>query len=173
LAVNELHGVKVYAPVHADEMDGHNVRVVQLRRRLRFVLEALQLPGIQRSGEGEHLQGHAPAEGDLLGLIDDAHAAAARFPKNAEVAQTARDGLEHFRRGAAQTGAGADNLQRPEDVAQGCGCLRVAARIFLDVGLVPSFLPLQEFIGHGGDERFQGRSFHDLHFAHDGGSSTP
>ena len=40
LSVDELHGVEVDAPLAADKVDGHDVRVVQAGRRLRLVLEA-------------------------------------------------------------------------------------------------------------------------------------
>jgi hypothetical protein len=52
-----LHGVKVHAAFAADTVHGHDVLVLQLRRGLRLVLEALQLLGIQRRGEREHFQG--------------------------------------------------------------------------------------------------------------------
>src|SRR5713226_6200919 len=87
LAVNELHGVEVDAAFAAGGEDGDDVGVVQLRGGVSFVLEALQLPGIERAGEGEDFQGDPPAERDLLGLVDDAHAAPADLADDAEIAQ--------------------------------------------------------------------------------------
>ena len=76
-ALDELHGVEVDAALAADGEDRDDVRVVQLRRGLGLVLEPLQLARVERGREGQHLQGHAAAQRDLLGLVDDAHAAAA------------------------------------------------------------------------------------------------
>jgi hypothetical protein len=50
--------------------------------RLGLVLEALQLPGVEGGGERQDLEGHPPAQGDLFGLVDDAHAAAGVCPAN-------------------------------------------------------------------------------------------
>ena len=61
--------------------------MVQVGGRLRFVLEALELLRVQRRGEGQHLQGHPPAQRELHRLVDDAHAAAADLADDAEVAQ--------------------------------------------------------------------------------------
>jgi len=66
-----------------------DVGVMQTRCRLRFVLEPLELLGIKRRGQGEHLQGYAAAQRNLLGFVDDAHAAAADFADDAEVAENA------------------------------------------------------------------------------------
>ena len=84
------------AALAADEVDRHDVRVMQLGGRLRLVLEALQLPGVERGGERQHLQGHAPAERELLGLVDDAHAAPADLADDAEVAELHREIREGF-----------------------------------------------------------------------------
>ena len=51
-AFNELHGVVVHAALAAHRVDRHNVLVIQVGGRLRFVLETLQLLGIQRCREG-------------------------------------------------------------------------------------------------------------------------
>ena len=52
-----------------------------------FVFEAGQLLLVEHGGERQHLQGDAAAEGDLLGFVDDAHAAAADLAEDAEVAE--------------------------------------------------------------------------------------
>ena len=64
----------------------------RLRRRLGLVLEALQLARVQRRRERQHLQRHPPAQRDLLGLVDDAHAAAAHLAEDPEVAQRSQVG---------------------------------------------------------------------------------
>ena len=52
-----------------------------------FVLEALQLLLVEHRGERQHLQRDAAAERDLLGLVDDAHAAAADLAQDSKIAQ--------------------------------------------------------------------------------------
>src|SRR5262249_40418662 len=86
-ALNELHGVIRQAIVLADGEDGHDVRVVQLRRRPRLPLKALQRRWAPGGGPRYHLEGDAAAEGDLLRLVDHAHAAAAHLAEDAIVAQ--------------------------------------------------------------------------------------
>jgi hypothetical protein len=51
LAVDELHGVVVRAALAAHGVDRYDVRVVQSRRRLRLIAEALELFGVERHGE--------------------------------------------------------------------------------------------------------------------------
>jgi hypothetical protein len=77
----------MHAALTADEMDGHNVLVLEVGGRLRLVLEALESPGVHRCGERQHLQGHPPAQGELLGLIDDPHAAPADLADDVEIPQ--------------------------------------------------------------------------------------
>ena len=62
LPLDVLHGVVVDAALAADAEDGHDVRVVQAGGGLRFVLEALQLPGIERGGKRQHLERDAATE---------------------------------------------------------------------------------------------------------------
>ncbi len=73
----------------ADEIDGHDVGMVQSGRRPRLVLETLQLPSVQGGRQRQHLQRHAPAERNLLRLVDDAHAAAAHLADEPETPQGA------------------------------------------------------------------------------------
>ena len=60
-----------------------------MRGRAGFVLEAGELLLVEHRGERQHLQRHAAAERNLLGFVDDAHAAAAEFAEDAEVANVA------------------------------------------------------------------------------------
>ena len=94
-ALDKLHGVVVNALVAADAEDRHDVRVVQLRGGLGLDLEPLPLLGVDRRGERQHLQGNAPAQRDLLGLVDDAHAPPADLAEDAVFAQLGarRDGV--------------------------------------------------------------------------------
>ena len=50
-----------------------------------FGLETLQVPGVEQGMGRQDLQGHVPAKGFLFRLIDDAHAPAAHFAKDAVV----------------------------------------------------------------------------------------
>ncbi len=86
-AVDELHGVVVDSLLATDVEDGHDVRVVQLRRGLGLDLESLPLLGVDGGGEREHLQSNAAAERDLLGLVNDPHSPSADFAEDAIVAQ--------------------------------------------------------------------------------------
>jgi hypothetical protein len=111
-AVDELHGVVVNAALAADRVDRHDVLVVQARRRPCLVMKALQMPRVHRRRERQHLQGHPPAQRELFRFIDNAHAAAADFVEDAEVAQRRRHGpIVGHRRGHRR-------LARPRETAQ-------------------------------------------------------
>ena len=86
LPVDELHRIVVDAAFHADGEDGDDVRMVQLSGRLGLVLETGDLAAVQHGSEGEHFQGHAAAQRDLLGLVHNAHPAAANLPQKAKIA---------------------------------------------------------------------------------------
>jgi hypothetical protein len=60
----------------ADVVDGHDVRVGQLRRRLRFAGEARADRGIVRQLRRQHLDGDVALESPVTRPIDDRHAAA-------------------------------------------------------------------------------------------------
>ena len=85
--VDELHDVVVQAVLLADAEDRHDVGVVQLGRRPRLALEAAQLPRVEQGVAGQHLDGHVPAQGELLRLVDDPHAAAAHLPQDLVIPQ--------------------------------------------------------------------------------------
>jgi hypothetical protein len=57
-------------------VDGNDVRVVERRRELRLTLEAAPEVLVLRQLRDDQLQRDHPAQADLLGEIDDAHAAA-------------------------------------------------------------------------------------------------
>ena len=86
-ALDELHGVERHAPLAADGVDRHDVGVVQAGGGLGLELEPLQLLGVQRRGQRQDLQRHPAVERELLGLVDDAHAAPADLAEDAEIAQ--------------------------------------------------------------------------------------
>ena len=72
----------------ADAEDRHDVGVVQVGRGAGLAVEAADLLGVEQGRRAQDLQRHATAERLLLGLVDDAHAAAADLAEDAEIAQT-------------------------------------------------------------------------------------
>src|SRR5437764_689727 len=89
----------------ADAVDRDDVRMFERCGGAGFVLEALQLARVHGRGKRQHLESDATIEGDLLGFVNDAHAAAADFAQNAKVAEdpeagSGRDigGLEKIKR---------------------------------------------------------------------------
>ena len=83
--VHELHSIVVHAAFTADGVDWKDIVLMKLSRSLGFVLESLELAGVEHGGKGQHLQRDTPIEGDLLGLIDHAHAPAADLAEDTEV----------------------------------------------------------------------------------------
>src|SRR5262245_49198262 len=57
-----LHGVEVHAALAADAEDRHDVGMVEVGRRLGFVLETLQMLGIQRRRKRQHLERYPTAK---------------------------------------------------------------------------------------------------------------
>ena len=84
---DELHHVVMEAVLLADAEDGHDVGMVQPGGRLRLAKKALQARGRGHARGRQDLQRHVSAQRLLLRFVDDAHAAAADFPQNAEIAQ--------------------------------------------------------------------------------------
>ena len=85
--MDELHGVVEVVAVLADVEDRHDVGVMHPRRGFCLTLKSDLRRGISRARSGQHLEGDAPAQGLLLGLVDDAHAAAADLAEDAVVAE--------------------------------------------------------------------------------------
>jgi hypothetical protein len=85
--VDELHDVVVQAVLLADAEHRDDVGVVQPRRRPRLALEPPQVPGVEQGVGGQHLDGDVPAQGQLLRLVDDPHAAPAHLPEDLVVPQ--------------------------------------------------------------------------------------
>ena len=88
LAVDELHRVVMDAALHSHCEDGNDVRMVQLSGGLGLMLEAGDLPAVEHGRKGEHFQGDASAQRNLLGLVDHAHTTAADLPQQAKIAQS-------------------------------------------------------------------------------------
>ncbi len=66
--------------------------MVQCGGSLGLDLESLKVASIERACERENLEGDAALERDLVGLVDDAHAAPADFAQQLVVAQAAEPG---------------------------------------------------------------------------------
>jgi hypothetical protein len=96
----------VRAALLADAEDGHDVGVVQPRRRPSLALEAPHLAGVGQGAHRQHLEGDAAAQGFLLSLVDHPHAAPPDLADDAVLPQPpARDfdagGAGRGRRGGA------------------------------------------------------------------------
>ena len=89
-ALDELHRVVVHVAVAADGEDRHDVGMVQPRDGLGFAAEPLHRLLVGHGREPQHLERHFALERRLLGLIDNAHAAAADLTDDAELAQGRR-----------------------------------------------------------------------------------
>src|SRR5262249_2044194 len=128
-AVDELHGVVVDAAFAADGEDGDDVGVVQLGGGAGLVLEALQLAGVEGGGEGQHLEGDAPAQRQLHGLVDHAHATAADLAHQRVIAQ----GLLR-RQGGGGGGRAALRLEARRRRVQELQAVEALGQLDLDVG---------------------------------------
>src|SRR5262249_48221656 len=89
LALAALHGIEEHPPVLPDLVDRDDISVVQPGRGPRFAAEPLLAAGVLAEGGREDLQGDVPAQRELLGLVDDPHAAPAHLAEDA----VARDPL--------------------------------------------------------------------------------
>src|SRR5438105_584700 len=70
-----------------DQEDRHNVGVVQLGGGMGLVAKTLQLTCVEGGREGQQFQRYLPAQGQLFGLVNDAHAAPTQFVQDAEIAE--------------------------------------------------------------------------------------
>src|ERR1700691_2690666 len=91
LAFQLLHDDEGMAIVVLDVVDGADVRMVQAGRRSRLALEAVQRLAVADHAVRNELQGHMPAEAQVLGLTNYAHASATDFPDNAIVGDRLAD----------------------------------------------------------------------------------
>ena len=74
-AVDQLHAEEMLAFVLADFVDLHDVRVIEVARRLGLLAKPLDGIVIQPVRQ-DHLQRNGPVEADLPAAVDDTHAAA-------------------------------------------------------------------------------------------------
>ena len=149
-ALDELHGIVGGLAVLAYLEDRHDVRVVQPRRRLRLPAEPLQRLGIMRDLVGQYLQRHPAAQADLLGLVDDPHAAPADLahdPILAELAQGRGDDSGRRRLAPGILLGLLDLDQGREHLADLVGHLRQAVDVLLQARPLAPAIPLGELLG--------------------------
>jgi hypothetical protein len=131
-----LHDEEVDAIVLARVVRRDDVRVAQAGHGLGLVLEALQPARVSPARLGKDFEGHAPAQRQLLGLVDDPHAAAADLADDAVVAHGIAQtqigvGRYQGRRSACPGDLG--GRQRGEGLAKQVGQLRVDSRVSVEV----------------------------------------
>ena len=86
-AVNELHGDEVHAVALADLMDGRDVRMIERRRRLRFLNKTPHPVLIGGQVGRKNFQRNFPIEFRVLGQIHLAHPARADLRDDAVMRQ--------------------------------------------------------------------------------------
>ena len=91
LPLEQLHRDEVLALVLVDRVDGADAGVVEGRGRAGLALEALERVGVLGQLGGQELERDVPAELRVLGLVDDAHAAAAELRRDAVVGDRPAD----------------------------------------------------------------------------------
>ena len=112
-ALHQLHGDGRHAVDLGGAEHEHAVLVIDRRGEAALALEALPL-ALVAEALLEHLERDAPAALDLLGLVDEAHAAAAEHPAHPIAAElgAGRQGRGRPRSRAGRTASGADAVVR-------------------------------------------------------------
>ena len=87
VAIDELHREVVQPVLFADGDAAHDVGVIQLHRHARFADEAVHEALVTGDVRREDLQRHVAVKAELMGLVDDAHAAFAELVDDPEVLQ--------------------------------------------------------------------------------------
>jgi hypothetical protein len=149
----------VLSLVLADFVDGDDVRVRQVGRRLRLQAEALDGSRRRQPAADDRLQRHEAIEGDLARLEDDAHPAAGNLTEQlviAEATRLARAGTSCYGRGVRNRDprAGVGNVQDGSFEERASLAVRREQRLHLAAQVVVS-------VGRRTHER---RSFRHLSF---------
>lgn len=85
-ALHQLHRVeKRYAPFPYDVVDGHDVWVGELRQNLGFTLETPLCDFVHFALQKRDLGGNRPAQFEILGFQDRAHASTCNLPSEVVV----------------------------------------------------------------------------------------
>lgn len=141
-ALDEPHGEVMPAVVMPDFEDGHDVRVLEPRRRLGLGAEALDHPGRSQFASGDNLERDLPTELGLPRAEHDAHAAARDFVEQFVAREAAAleqrfrreqrgDFLALLRHGRQRAG---EQTPHAEGVRRGVGERRAAAGAATGVG---------------------------------------
>lgn len=85
IPLEEFHDEKAPRLVPAEVVDRADVGVIERRGRSGFALEALDCRDIVRQFRGQELERDLPAQAQILGTVDNAHAAATEFFDDAVV----------------------------------------------------------------------------------------
>ena len=91
LAVEQLHRDEGLALVLVDVVDRADVGVLERGGRACLTLQPLERLSVARQLFGQELERHAAAQFQILGLVDDAHAAAAQLRNHAVVGDRLAD----------------------------------------------------------------------------------
>jgi len=91
VAVQKLHGDEMPVLVGVNFVDGADVGMVQGGRSFGFSLKAAECLSIFGYVIGQELEGHKPAEFDILSLVYDTHTAATELFEDAVVRDGAAD----------------------------------------------------------------------------------
>ena len=97
LSLDIFHREVVLTIVLAHLVDGHDVGVMQIGRRLGLRQEALQRGGIGQLARQNHFYRHNAVETHLPGLVDHAHSASSDFLQQLVIAEVAKFGDGGFR----------------------------------------------------------------------------
>ena len=149
-AGDELHGEVGYAVVLGEAVHGDDVRVLKPRRGTGLALEPEALVGRPERLRREELQRHVAAERDLLGLVDDAHAAAAQLAEDAIVAEPLhirRPGRSDSRIVGLRDGDVLEHGQGGEDLEDLLGALGVAVGVLLERRPLAGAVAVEELLG--------------------------
>jgi hypothetical protein len=68
-------------------MDRHDVGMVERAGGAGLILETIELLMVEHRSVRQYLESDSTPDGELLGFIDHAHAAATQLAENAEVAE--------------------------------------------------------------------------------------
>ena len=79
LPLEKFHRDEFAAVLFADVVNRANVRMVERGGRLRFAAEPLERGGFAGHFTGEEFQAYGAMQPRVLGLVDDAHASAAKL----------------------------------------------------------------------------------------------
>ncbi len=150
MALDALHGVEGDVAFLPDLEDRDDVGVVQPRGGLGLAAEPLQRLAVGRHVGGQDFQGHPTAEGDLLGLVDHAHAAAAELAHDPVIAELAQERDGGLLPEGVVAGVALDLLdldQGREHLADLVGHLGQAVRVLLDARPLAAAIPIGELLG--------------------------